>query len=117
MTDLDKIIDWTALQIRAAIKHLQDTTLTSWPCHPDVMETFSIPSKLERFLVGLLTGDPSSTQSVTKGHHSGLIIQPGYGICCDLWTTQATKVFIAPICSQDSDWKCKAHPDIEQVGV
>ncbi len=31
----DLIIDQTASQIRTAIKHLQATTPTPWPCHPD----------------------------------------------------------------------------------
>ena len=34
MTDSDKIIDQTASQIRTAVKHLQATTPTTWPCHP-----------------------------------------------------------------------------------
>ena len=61
MTDLDKIVDQTASQIRTSIKHLQATTPTPWPCHPADTENFSIPAQLEQFLVGLLTGDPDTS--------------------------------------------------------
>ena len=65
MTDLDKTVDQTvdqtASQIQTSIKHLQATTPTPWPCHPADMEKVSIPAQLERFLVGLLTGDPDNS--------------------------------------------------------
>lgn len=67
ITDLNKI-DQAASQIRTAIKHLQATTPTPWPYHPGDAENFSIPPQLERFFVGLLTGDPdtdSQTHRVT----------------------------------------------------
>ena len=66
MTDSDKIIDQTASQIQTAIKHLQATTPTPWPCHPAHTKIFFIPAQLEQFLVGLLTGDPDTNNQTHR---------------------------------------------------
>lgn len=62
---INKIIDQASSHIRSAIK--EEAAPTPWPIHPyDIANCgfISIPSHLERFLVGLLTGDPDTkTQS------------------------------------------------------
>ena len=58
-TDLNKIVDQASLKVRLAIK--EGTKPTPWPYHPSNASSdvnLSIPPQLERFLIGLLTGDP-----------------------------------------------------------
>ena len=59
-TSMDKIIDQTSLQIRSGIK--QDMQSTPWPYHPSDVdrECFTVPDHLQRFFLGLLTGDPEN---------------------------------------------------------
>jgi len=60
VTDLNKIVDQASLKIRLAIK--EGTKPTPWPHHPSDASSdvnLSIPPQLERFLIGLLTGDPN----------------------------------------------------------
>ena len=69
VTNFNKIIDQISSQIRSVIK--QDMVPTPWPYHPSDVNNgthYAIPNQLERFLVGLLTGDPdakSQTHRVT----------------------------------------------------
>ena len=58
LNNFNKIIDQASSQIRSAIK--QEKTPTPWPYHPSDSAHYSIPHQLERFLVGLLTGDPDT---------------------------------------------------------
>ena len=57
--NVNKIIDQASSHIRSAIK--QDMTPTPWPYHPSDVNEYSafisIPNQLQRFLIGLLTGD------------------------------------------------------------
>ena len=58
-TDLNKIVDQASLNGRLAIK--EGTKPTCWPYHTSDASSdvnLSIPPQLERFLIGLLTGDP-----------------------------------------------------------
>ena len=64
-TDVNKIIDQTSSLIRQAIK--KDMVSTPWPYHPsDIATHITIPNELQRFLVGLLTGDPTSTTNTSQ---------------------------------------------------
>ena len=59
-TDVNKIIDQTSSLIRQAIKKRHG--FHPWPYHPsDIATHITIHNELQRFLVGLLTGDPTST--------------------------------------------------------
>ena len=54
-----RIIDQASSKIRSEIK--ENTKPSPWPFHPsDSADNLSIPYHLERFLVGLLTGDPDT---------------------------------------------------------
>jgi len=71
-TDVNKIIDQTSSHIRTAIK--QDMISTPWPYHPsDVATHIAIPNQLERFLVGLLTGNPTSTTN--KSQRTAILVE------------------------------------------
>ena len=60
--DRIKIIDQASSKIRSEIK--ENTKPSPWPFHPsDSADSLGIPYHLERFLVGLLTGDPASTST------------------------------------------------------
>ena len=64
-TDVNRIIDQTSSLIRQAIK--KDMVSTPWPYHPSDIATHStIPNELQRFLVGLLTGNPTSTANTSQ---------------------------------------------------
>lgn len=56
VTDLNKITDQASAKIRSVIK--EDMKPTPWPYHPSDVSSTSIPHQLERFLTGLLTGNP-----------------------------------------------------------
>ncbi len=57
MSTVTTIVDQASSQIRSVIK--QDMLPTPWPYHPsDAASYYNVPHLLERFLVGLLTGDP-----------------------------------------------------------
>ena len=65
MTDFNKIIDQTSLQIRSAIE--EDMAPTPRPYHPSDVNSSAIPNQLEHLLVGLLTGDPDCGKSAAHG--------------------------------------------------
>ena len=59
--DVNTIIDQTSSLIRSAIQ--QDMTPTPWPYHPSDVKNcghISIPNHLERFLFGIISGDPDN---------------------------------------------------------
>ena len=57
VTDANKITDQASSQIREVIR--RDMKPTAWPCHPsDLSNAVEMPTQLQRFLVGLLTGNP-----------------------------------------------------------
>ncbi|KAG0710546.1 hypothetical protein GWK47_022606 [Chionoecetes opilio] len=71
-TDINKIIDQTSSHIRTAIK--KDMIFTPWPYHPsDVATHIAIPNELQRFLVGLLTGDTTSTTN--KSQRTAILVE------------------------------------------
>ncbi len=51
-----KQIDQVSTKLRYVIK--EDMKPTPWPYHPSDVNSTCIPHYLERFLTGLLTGDP-----------------------------------------------------------
>ena len=71
--DVNTLIDQASLHIRSCIR--QDMKPTPWPVHPSDIKEYShiaIPSPLERFLVGLLTGDPNTN---VKGQRTSTLTQ------------------------------------------
>ena len=64
VTDPNKIIDQASAKIRSAIK--EDMGPTPWPYHPSDVNSLSIPHQLERFLTGLLTGDPEAKNQANR---------------------------------------------------
>ena len=54
ITNVNKIIDQASSQIREAIR--SEMEATNWSCHPDdISSKVQIPTKLHRFLVGVMT--------------------------------------------------------------
>lgn len=58
-SNIDNIIDLASSHLRKKIK--EDDVESPWPCHPSDVDpqSFHVPDYLQRFFVGLLTGDAS----------------------------------------------------------
>ena len=84
---IDKIIGQTSSLILSAIK--SNITPSPWPYHPsDVSRCDPIPKELERFLVGLLTGNPDKKSQTNKVSTLVQSFSQDMMVCCDRWQTK-----------------------------
>lgn len=106
VTDLNKVSDQVSSRLRSAIK--ESMAPTPFPFHPsDVISThLSIPHQLERFLIGLLTGDPGANNlsdrvsTLIQSFSQDLI----YAVTCG--QHKPPKHMLLPNAVKTLDWKC-----------
>ena len=67
---------------------------TPWLYHPsDIATHITIPNELQRFLVGLLTGDPTSTTNTSKKTDGGLYC-PWVTVYIMSWLNDSTRISV-----------------------